>query len=405
MKKALVILMALAMVFAAFADEPAALNEVAAFSGWANVSWGMDLETGKTGFTNSTSLNFTYNLFSTGSKNTEGSGVWGDLGIKLDGDPARFHNSGTASGANVNGIALPALKVDHAKIHFGDIAYVGITSGDTALGNFAPVTAVYGKQSWETGFYRIDGVAAENKSEGITVGFALPNIANIDVDFRSAAGYKDDYAMAAQVDVTAVENLKLNGGVSLDLSEDAAGKKEDAAFFAMTGYDYAINDTFYIKPQAGFSMKGDAKNVSAVMFLGWNKSELNEWQTPYFFNWNRTSNGLSAAFVTDLNGTKRLEVGLFDNASLVPNLVFGAYIDDVLAATMTIETAAKYGIAVGTGTVTPEFGITFAGDENAYKAGVNLAGFIANTSFDIDYTGKSLKGDNAHIDVSAKISF
>lgn len=402
MKKALFILMALAMTFVAFADVPVALNEVTDFSGSASVSWGVDLDSGKTGFTNSTSLNFNYNLFSTGDKNTEGSGVWGDLGIKLQYDPARSNQSGVASGTGLAGIAMPQIAVDHAKIHFGDMFYIGITSGDTALGKFAPVTAVYAKASWESGFYTIDGVAADNKSEGITAGISLAGIANIDVDFRSAAGYSDDYAMAIQADVTAVENLTLKGGVSLDLS---GAVKQDAAIFAMTGYDYAIDDTFYVKPQAGFSMKSDAKAVSAVLFLGWNKSELNEWQTPYFFNWNRTSNGLSAAFVTDLDDSKRLEVGIFDNASLVPNLVFGAYIDDVLAETKTIEAAVKYGIAVGDGTVTPEFGIKLVGSNNEYKAGVNIAGFIPNTSFDIDYTGKAIAGTGAHIDVAAKISF
>lgn len=142
-----------------------------------------------------------------------------------------------------------------------------------------------------------------------------------------------------------------------------------------------------------------------VTFKGWNKSELNEWQTPYFFNWNRTSNGLSAAFVTDLDDSKRLEVGIFDNASLVPNLVFGAYVEDVLADNLTIEAAAKYGIAVGEGKVSPEFGIKLVGEKNEYKAGVNFAGFIPNTGFDIDYTGKTINGASAHIDFAAKISF
>lgn len=395
MKKALVILMALAMVFAAFADEPAANLSVAEFTGNATVSWGIDLETHKTGFTNSEEANLKINIISGGDKTTEGSGIWGEIKIKSDG--LIFKNGGWEK----NGTAT----VDTAKIHFGDSVWLGIRSGDTALGKFAPVTAVYGKQSWESGFYTIDGVAADSKTQGITLGVALPGIANIDVDFRSAAGYTDDYAMAIQADVKAVENLTLNGGVSLDLAADATGAKEDAAIFAMTGYNLALNDTFYVKPQAGFSMKGDAKNVSAVLFMGWNQSELNEWQTPYFFNWNRTSNGVSAAFVTDLNGTKRLEVGLFDNASLVPNLVFGAYIEDVLAETKTIEAAAKYGIAVGDGTVSPEFGIKFVGSDNEYKAGVNLSGFVANTTFNVDYTGKAIAGTAAHIDVSAKISF
>ena len=47
MKKALVILMALSMVFAAFADEPAVKNEIAEFTGNASVTWGVDLDAGK----------------------------------------------------------------------------------------------------------------------------------------------------------------------------------------------------------------------------------------------------------------------------------------------------------------------------------------------------------------------
>jgi len=43
MKKALVILMALSMVFAAFADEPAVVNELAEFKGDATVTWGVIL--------------------------------------------------------------------------------------------------------------------------------------------------------------------------------------------------------------------------------------------------------------------------------------------------------------------------------------------------------------------------
>lgn len=118
--------MVLAMIIGAFADEPVGLGEVVQFDGWANVSWGMDIDSGDTGFTNSTSLNFTYNLFSTGSKNTEGFGVWGDLGIVIQYDPARSYNSGVASGTGLAGIAMPQIAVDHAKIHFGDMFYTSV---------------------------------------------------------------------------------------------------------------------------------------------------------------------------------------------------------------------------------------------------------------------------------------
>ena len=82
MKKALVILMALSMVFAAFADEPALKNEVATFSGDASVTWGLDLDTFESGFQNATSGSFKFSLLSSGDKATTGDGIWGELKIK-----------------------------------------------------------------------------------------------------------------------------------------------------------------------------------------------------------------------------------------------------------------------------------------------------------------------------------
>ena len=55
MKKALVVFLALAMIAGVFADEPVAESSIAGFSGNASVTWGVDLDSKKTGFSNDAS--------------------------------------------------------------------------------------------------------------------------------------------------------------------------------------------------------------------------------------------------------------------------------------------------------------------------------------------------------------
>ena len=62
MKKALSVFLMAAMAFGAFADEPVADVNVAEFSGNAAVTWGVDLDSGTTGFQNSTEVNLKLNL-------------------------------------------------------------------------------------------------------------------------------------------------------------------------------------------------------------------------------------------------------------------------------------------------------------------------------------------------------
>ena len=56
MKKALSVFLMIAVAFGAFADEPVADVNVAEFSGNAAVQWGVDLDSGTTGFQNSTEV-------------------------------------------------------------------------------------------------------------------------------------------------------------------------------------------------------------------------------------------------------------------------------------------------------------------------------------------------------------
>jgi len=84
MKKALVILFALCMVGAAFAEE-------ATFDGSATLTFGYDLEDSASGFTNAAAVTVTVPILAEGTKATEGEGMYGELkiehfGIQIDQD-------------------------------------------------------------------------------------------------------------------------------------------------------------------------------------------------------------------------------------------------------------------------------------------------------------------------------
>ncbi|NLD48041.1 MAG: autotransporter, partial [Clostridiaceae bacterium] len=107
MKKALVVFLALAMIAGVFADEPVAESSIAGFSGNASVTWGVDLDSKKTGFSNDASAELKVTLATGGDKTSAGDGVWGEIKIKTDGLISKN------DGWDKNGSA----SVDFAKLH------------------------------------------------------------------------------------------------------------------------------------------------------------------------------------------------------------------------------------------------------------------------------------------------
>jgi hypothetical protein len=94
MKKALAILLALSMVFAAFADEPATNYSVAEFKGEAEFCWKSDFDKSENGMFNAASATLKINLLTGGEKSTAAAdGVWGELKIKID-TPDALENPG-----------------------------------------------------------------------------------------------------------------------------------------------------------------------------------------------------------------------------------------------------------------------------------------------------------------------
>lgn len=87
MKKALVVLLALALVGGAFADAPVANVDVAEFTGSATVTWGVDLDDDNaTGFKNETEASFKVNIADGGEAATSSdNAVWGEIEVKTGG--------------------------------------------------------------------------------------------------------------------------------------------------------------------------------------------------------------------------------------------------------------------------------------------------------------------------------
>jgi len=556
MKKALVLLLALSMVFGAFADEPVANVNVSEFKGEASVTWGVDLDESRTGFKNDAKVTLKLNLIDGGDKSSTGEGVWGEIKIKTDGDT---FTKAEGNDVKIGALEIPAkIKVDTAKLHFGDNAYIGITSGDTQVGEYKLDTAVAAEKT------KNGNVGDEDYKNGIVAGYGNDLFA-LDVDFRSAKtkadkitseglyvvaalGTDDDgknvyylsdgttiasegtYAVGSKVNVIskdaedsqysnaysfaidgslkAVENLTLKGGYSADFA-NKWDETLETGFYVASDYKLGLNDTFYLKPQIGYTQSissadkssmdltpyipadefeglpeaaieaikaefkniptTDAKtikgNIVAALLFGWGDKDDAK-PGVYFLdsdedgkNSKKVTPGISVAVKVPVldkqsatikedddntsEGTittkapTTLAVSFF-SGEIVENLTASAYFATSIGETQTImddgedemktpavkaegyEFAAglKYKLAVGEGSITPQFGIAMSNEgfntkvinytDNGtaadnkdkevlnIKAGVEFGGYVENTTFSVVYASNNLKDkDNA----------
>ena len=294
MKKALSVFLMIAVAFGAFADEPVADVNVAEFSGNAAVQWGVDLDSGTTGFQNSYEVNLKLNLLNNGSKSTTGDGVWGELVLKVDGDTyAQWQNKthGDTAFAPTKGMAgetaggdltafFKKVYVDVAKIHIGP-AYIGIKSGDTQTGKLKMDAAIRSADDDQSVW--VQNVGPVGYSQGIVAGYDS-DMFKIELDLRSKPGdadyqYTDNYAAALEGEFKGVENLIIKAGASYNFAKnfqpsrapkdktpiggfeyDAVTGEPEAGtpahilgYSASAGYKLGLNDTFYIRPQVGYA--------------------------------------------------------------------------------------------------------------------------------------------------------
>ena len=453
MKKIVGMGAAVALAASMFAAEPAANAAVTEFTGNASVEWGVDLDSKKTGFKNSTDAQLKFKLFDGGSKSTEGSGIWAELKIKSDddGNPAWKAENGTPT--------IKGAVIDTAKIHINNF-YVGIQKGDTETGEFKPQAAIVSDKAW------LGNVGPADFTQGLVFGYDDSNI-NAGVDFRSfehtSTQYTNAYAIAAEATMKDanewVEGLEVKGGVSYNLSknyyekadnnlavkkfalkydtnDDGVDDSVEGSILGYSGsvaYKVALDDKYYIKPMAGITgdvlsaelgtvdCSASANQFVASVLFGWGAQADANAGVPFLDgdDAKKVTPGVSVSYEKDLESDANYgEIeAAFYLGKLVENLKAAALFSTTLVKEVNdtpikVLAGCAYDVKADEITITPKAGVLFAnkaaGDEIKVKAGVDVAGLISNTTFYAVYASNNLKADENKIgtlNVGCKIAF
>jgi hypothetical protein len=375
MKKALAILLALSMVFAAFADEPATNYSVAEFKGSAEFGWKSDFDKSENGMFNDASATLKINLLTGGEKSTAAAdGVWGELKIKVN-TPDALENPGT----------LEIKAKDSDKIAYVDTAKIHFVDGDTAIAlNMKKPDLKLADN------YDVTGDLKAGFGIEVTTAPVALNVYVMDngVAAEKAFGFKADASLKA------VENLSLSGAVAYN---EKLAAKADAS------YKIAIDDKLSLTPAVGFKMLEDAKALDASALFAWGG------EVKFDDDFKGTA-GVKVAYSTKLDDSAdKLNVEAFDNS--VEGLMLGAKYALSLdkADKGTAEARAKY---------TTKFDIIDAEVSGGVKADLNagdvVTGYnygvkvstddvVANTVLSAEYAASNTAKKGA-VTVKAKIS-
>lgn len=448
MKKIVMGLAAVAMATSMFAADPAFAPSLAEYSGNQSVTWGIDLDSNKTGFKNDGSATLKFNLFTAGDKTTSGdSDIWAELKIKND--------AKDTTGAMV----LPGASVDTAKFHIYNM-YVGILSGDTQTGALKFTRAI--KSGDNDNGKLLSDVGPADYTQGIVAGYDDSNF-GVAVDFRSAkvAQYTNDYALAAEATLKDsneyLSGLEVKGGYSYEFAD-----KPLMGYSGSVAYKATISGDYYVKPAFGYtgtSKDGTTTNmIAGALMFGWgDTADANA--GVYFLDDDaakKVTPGVSVSYVKDLEVESDLgamEIAFF-SGSIVENLKAAALAEMQLVKDVdtvyTVKAGAKYDIKADKVTITPQAGFAMtsktvkvnAGKKETWeiikteevdgdhvyewkknaatlgsiedvpatlkvKVGVDVAGLINNTVFSCVWESGDLKADPAgkgKVNLTAKIS-
>ena len=283
-----------------------------------------------------------------------------------------------------------------------------------------------------------------------------------DGDFTPAGNqYNNAYAFALEGEVKPIENLSIKAGVSynykmknvdyvdIDVTNPIApvitAKEKDLdsilGYSASVGYKMALNDTFYLRPQVGFAgfnnftTKVEANKsgytVAGGLLFGWGEIGIDDNAGVYFLDDDaakKVSPGVGIVVSAPIKEGADIKIApSFFSGDIIPGLTAASYADLSIATGDAVEgkkfgytvlNGVKYAIPVGAGTITPQLGTKMAGTDAAFstfnlKAGVEVAGFVSNTTFFTVYESGNLLKEEAGkskpglgtLNFGAKISF
>ena len=441
--------MAAAAAAISFADEPVADVKVAEFTGNAAVTWGVDLDTQKTGFKNEESATLKVNISNEGTKKTEGEGIWAEIeikgkqlyvknggadtgtlktgkdqgstyGVTIDGDTTRYTTwKWESNNASFDGSG--GASVEKAQLHFGPV-YVGIKSGDTVLGEFGPQNAVFSSN------LKIDNVAGTKREQGIVAGYTS-DLFDIAFDFRSNKDddnyYTNDYGLAGEATLKFVPGLEIKAGADYQIGVDGKADKNSLGIGASAKYSLALGEKFKLIPSVGYTMAykddndantNDAKmNMAAGVIFSWGAEADANAGVPYLDGdyAKKVTPGVGVAVkIADLQKFDANDRGItivpsFYSGDLIPNLT-AAVLGEIDVPTKTdvkpnfgVAGGLKYKLAINDSvTITPYAGLRFV-------HGAGLGAFTNNNGDNgnkKDLAAEGKDGNKLNVKVGADVS-
>jgi hypothetical protein len=285
-------------------------------TGDASVTFGTDLDTGKSGFATDQNIKLKINLLNLGeiwADNPHALPVWGEIRICTEGDPLRYYvddNSGTNLALNDSGDTEDGafkIYVDRAKIHIGNafinlydrnysnLGYVNYTTGPDVAYEFIGIDTDRRYGQLLTGKTLQTYLSSTDDSDtvyGLQAGYEMNNVFKVAADFASTskwtAGSTDttqdtadpsqnatDWVYKFTGSLLVVPNLEVQAGYSNGILGNDSVYKQDMRFGGQVSYQWDMFDIFYLKPKAGITMvqiegKGKAYPlVSGGFLLGW----------------------------------------------------------------------------------------------------------------------------------------
>ena len=379
MKKALIVLTALAMVGLAFADinpdEPVGGAKLE-LSGHGTVTWGVDLDESVHGFANSSEAKIKYTLVDNDVSVSDGSdegAVYGEVKLKdirvfaeaTDGESelkarAKFDYAKIVGpGWWVKVAGDPDVKVDYeAIIHSASMSYLaGEANKDTDDDDV--------DDSIKKEIESISALKTDlEEVGGFSAGYEIPDLLAIEVEVASYANWdtaspaddiKNKYMGKGKVALKAVENLDAELAL-------VAGAKDDESlgFGAKVAYKFPITDMIAVQPIVGFDLKIDnsldddnlAYAIGNGLRLVWPGSEKEKKGTEDFVSndvvISRTTAGVPAEKKAKIFPENDVWSGLTVGWSYFQNT--GADVDPVLALSVSAwEDSGDDGLLPGVG--------------------------------------------------------
>lgn len=256
-------------------------------------------------------------------------------------------------------------------------------------------------------------------------------------DYNPAGNqYTDAYAFALEGELKPIENLSIKAGVSYNYEvkevpllnvttkdkfviEKVYGPVQSIlGYSASAGYKLALGDTFYLRPQVGFTGQHNlsddsvdpAYNIAGGLLFGWGDIGVDANPDVYYLDtddYKKVSPGVGVVVSAPIKEGATITIApSFFSGDIIPGLTAATYANMTIATadtakpgekfTYSVLNGMKYAIPVGAGTITPQLGTELGGNDDKaintfkVKAGVDVAGFVANTTFFTVYDSGNL---------------